>query len=48
MEGQYIFKNLISLSAGYTVLFPAVKAARREKLARRRSSRPLPADGYAL
>lgn len=27
MEGQYIMKNLISVAAGWTVLFPAVKAA---------------------
>jgi hypothetical protein len=27
IEGQYILKNLISMAAGWTVLFPAVKAA---------------------
>ena len=35
MEGQYILKNLISLSAGYTVMFPAFRArraARRPRL----------------
>lgn len=26
MEGQYIFKNLISIAAGWTVMLPAVKA----------------------
>lgn len=26
MEGQYVFKNLISLSAGWTVMLPGVKA----------------------
>jgi hypothetical protein len=26
MEGQYIFKNLISLAAGWTVMWPNVKA----------------------
>lgn len=25
LEGQYIFKNLISVAAGWTVMFPAVK-----------------------
>ncbi len=38
-EGQYIFKNLISLSAGWTVMFPAVKASfkasRQERVARK-------------
>lgn len=27
LEGQYIVKNLISLAAGWTVMFPAVRAA---------------------
>lgn len=27
LEGQYIFKNLISVAAGWTVMLPAVKAA---------------------
>ena len=35
MEGQYIFKNLISLSAGYTVLYPVVKAEWAARQARR-------------
>lgn len=54
MEGQYIFKNLISLSAGYTVLFPAVKRAWREKRARQAVASAAPAvstapiDRYAL
>ena len=26
MEGQYILKNLVSLAAGWTIMFPAVKA----------------------
>jgi hypothetical protein len=30
MEGQYIFKNLISIAAGWTVMLPAVKAAWRK------------------
>jgi hypothetical protein len=35
MEGQYILKNLISLSAGLTVMWPAVRAAHfRRRLAR--------------
>ena len=54
MEGQYIFKNLISLSAGYTVLFPAVKRAWREKRARAAAAPATPSvstapiDRYAL
>lgn len=54
MEGQYIFKNLISLSAGYTVLFPAVKRAWRERRALRAVAPGAPAvstapiDRYAL
>jgi hypothetical protein len=31
MEGQYIFKNLISIAAGWTVMLPAVKAGWRRK-----------------
>ncbi len=27
LEGQYIMKNLVSVAAGWTVMFPAVKAA---------------------
>ena len=46
MEGQYILKNLISLSAGLTVLLPAMKAARAAKRARRTAA--VTADGYAL
>lgn len=40
MEGQYILKNLISLSAGLTVMWPAVRAGRlRRKLAREEAAR---------
>jgi hypothetical protein len=35
MEGQYILKNLVSLAAGWTVMFPAVKEAWRERWASR-------------
>ena len=35
MEGQYIFKNLISVAAGYTVMFPAVKAGWGARRARK-------------
>jgi hypothetical protein len=31
MEGQYIFKNLISVAAGWTVMLPAVKDGWRRK-----------------
>lgn len=31
LEGQYIFKNLISIAAGWTVMLPAVKAAWRRR-----------------
>lgn len=35
MEGQYIFKNLISLAAGWTVMRPAVIAAAEARRRRR-------------
>ena len=35
MEGQYILKNLISVAAGYTVMFPAVKAGWIERRTRK-------------
>lgn len=31
LEGQYIFKNLISIAAGWTVMLPAAKAGWRRK-----------------
>lgn len=31
LEGQYIFKNLISIAAGWTVMWPTVKAGWRRK-----------------
>lgn len=37
MEGQYIFKNLISVAAGYTVMMPMVKARLAARKARRRA-----------
>jgi hypothetical protein len=33
LEGQYIFKNLISIAAGWTVMWPTVKAAWRRDAA---------------
>ncbi len=41
MEGQYIFKNLISLSAGWTVMFPAVKASSRQARAEKAERKAL-------
>jgi hypothetical protein len=37
IEGQYILKNLISLAAGYTIMFPSVKAAWAARKARRKA-----------
>lgn len=39
LEGQYIFKNLISIAAGWTVLLPAAKAGWRRKPAAEAASR---------
>lgn len=44
MEGQYIFKNLISLAAGWTVMLPAVRAGwahHQAERARRRAAGPV-------
>ena len=48
MEGQYIFKNLISVAAGWTVMLPAVKKAwRRQPVASiARASQPAPAPAF--
>lgn len=35
MEGQYIFKNLISVAAGFTIMLPAVRAQLAAKTAAR-------------
>jgi len=48
LEGQYIFKNLISLSAGLTVMLPAVQAHWAARLGRPGLQAPLPAPAEQL